>query len=140
MDTYDTNENGLGASITEACLQQGGPVMFEARLAPSETNTARIEVNIIGTWKTVETMCLKANGILCFVCGAPTAQRCGTCNTTGYCSNACQKQDWTRHKSICFKNTQDLLFQKKKRQRTRGGQKRSSRGPQAVAVSSAKFR
>ena len=27
--------------------------------------------------------------------------RCGGCKTVAYCSEACQRQDWERHKPVC---------------------------------------
>jgi hypothetical protein len=41
----------------------------------------------------------------CFTCATTVAradrQRCGGCRTTSYCSRACQKADWPRHRKEC---------------------------------------
>jgi hypothetical protein len=36
----------------------------------------------------------------CIVCGAANALRCGGCSLIHYCSTKCQRQDWSRHKSV----------------------------------------
>ena len=42
--------------------------------------------------------------------GAPKLLLCGGCRLVGYCSAACQKADWPKHKAAC-KYTQALLKQ-----------------------------
>ncbi|KAI4705545.1 hypothetical protein J4E81_000428 [Alternaria sp. BMP 2799] len=37
----------------------------------------------------------------CFVCKQPAEQRCSTCSNARYCSTACQKKDWKKHKMLC---------------------------------------
>lgn len=37
----------------------------------------------------------------CEVCGEATRKKCTYCKSAYYCSRACQKQDWKRHKAEC---------------------------------------
>lgn len=37
----------------------------------------------------------------CATCGQLTCKRCAGCQGVNYCSHACQKQGWTRHKKDC---------------------------------------
>ncbi|KAG0648277.1 Zinc finger MYND domain-containing 17 [Hyphodiscus hymeniophilus] len=49
---------------------------------------------------------LAVKGAVCFSCHqqAPTLSRCSKCKRVWYCSQKCQKQDWTaRHKQLCPK-------------------------------------
>ena len=40
-------------------------------------------------------------GITCVTCSNPGSKHCGKCYAVTYCSPACQKQDWGRHKKLC---------------------------------------
>ena len=40
----------------------------------------------------------------CSVCGEPADLACSRCHTTSYCSNACQRSDWKKHKKVCGKS------------------------------------
>lgn len=45
----------------------------------------------------------------CHICNKPSSLRCSRCLGTRYCSIACQRKDWTSHKTLCaeaeiFKN------------------------------------
>lgn len=46
---------------------------------------------------------------VCHVChkSSPTMKWCGKCRSVKYCSQECQKEDWTNHKSICKSFTQN---------------------------------
>ena len=133
MSHSNTQEQELGKMITESCIREGGPVLFEACINPLGNGKVHLSMNIVGTWQRVETMCLKAHGMLCFVCGKTAIQRCGTCLNTGYCSNTCQKADWTKHMEVCFKNTQGLLFQQWKKPTKKFEPRQSIRVPPGVA-------
>ena len=37
----------------------------------------------------------------CATCGQPTSKRCAGCGQVSYCSHACQKRGWKRHKKVC---------------------------------------
>jgi hypothetical protein len=37
----------------------------------------------------------------CSSCGEPADLSCSRCHTTSYCSNACQRSDWKKHKKVC---------------------------------------
>ncbi|GJJ75782.1 phospholipase/carboxylesterase [Entomortierella parvispora] len=37
----------------------------------------------------------------CFVCATPSITRCSQCKVIHYCSSACQRKDWPRHKVAC---------------------------------------
>jgi hypothetical protein len=37
----------------------------------------------------------------CFHCKKQASLRCGACRVARYCSRACQKQDWKKHKRVC---------------------------------------
>ena len=37
----------------------------------------------------------------CATCGQPTCKRCAGCGQVSYCSHACQKRGWKRHKKVC---------------------------------------
>ncbi|KAF5337902.1 hypothetical protein D9758_013096 [Tetrapyrgos nigripes] len=37
----------------------------------------------------------------CFVCGEPTKSRCSQCLSIEYCSPACQRAHWKKHKPMC---------------------------------------
>lgn len=39
----------------------------------------------------------------CRTCKKENARKCQGCLRTHYCSTDCQKQDWQKHKLICFK-------------------------------------
>lgn len=38
----------------------------------------------------------------CHVCQKPAAKKCSRCKSVNYCSVACQKADWQKHKSECI--------------------------------------
>ena len=133
MSHSNTQDRELGNMITESCIREGGPVLYEASLSRLENGKVHLSMNIVGTWRRVETMCLKAHGMLCFVCGKTANRRCGSCLNTGYCSKACQKADWENHMEVCFTNTQDLLFQKQMKPEKMSGPRASIRVPPGVA-------
>ena len=37
----------------------------------------------------------------CATCGQPTSKKCAGCGQVSYCSHACQKRGWKRHKKVC---------------------------------------
>ena len=37
----------------------------------------------------------------CAACGQPTSKKCAGCGQVSYCSHACQKRGWKRHKKVC---------------------------------------
>jgi len=41
--------------------------------------------------------------MICEICGKSAKMRCSRCKTTPYCSAACQRLDWTLHKTQCMK-------------------------------------
>jgi len=44
-------------------------------------------------------------GYSCTVCDGPAGKKCSVCKITYYCSRACQREDFKRHKKICGKVT-----------------------------------
>lgn len=47
-----------------------------------------------------------APAVLCAICSRPgCVQTCGGCKAVYYCSPACQKADWLKHKLVCKKAT-----------------------------------
>lgn len=51
------------------------------------------------------TVVVSAAELSCRVCGKKPTKRCGSCSAVRYCSPACQKADWPRHKPECSKYT-----------------------------------
>ncbi len=41
---------------------------------------------------------------MCEYCSNKSSLKCAACKLVRYCSKACQKLDWTNHKTICLKN------------------------------------
>jgi len=40
---------------------------------------------------------------VCYVCSKPSEAQCSRCHAVSYCSPACQRSDWKRHKPLCAK-------------------------------------
>lgn len=44
----------------------------------------------------------------CFSCGNMSTKHCGQCKKVKYCDQACQRQDWARHKRVCPKKSLNI--------------------------------
>ena len=52
----------------------------------------------------------------CWICGAESNLKCGSCRNAHYCSIGCQKSHWKHHKEICKVDTEDGMRKVKFRQ------------------------
>ena len=41
-------------------------------------------------------------GVTCVSCASPGDKKCTACHSVTYCSQKCQKMDWSRHKRLCM--------------------------------------
>ena len=41
------------------------------------------------------------DGVTCVSCASPGDKKCTACHSVTYCSQKCQKKDWSRHKRLC---------------------------------------
>ena len=41
-------------------------------------------------------------GVTCVSCASPGDKKCTACHSVTYCSQKCQKKDWSRHKRLCM--------------------------------------
>ena len=41
------------------------------------------------------------DGVTCVFCQEPGSKTCSKCHSVTYCSQDCQRKDWTRHKRLC---------------------------------------
>ena len=53
--------------------------------------------------------------LYCSVCSKPSLLRCSRCLSIQYCSQSCQKQNWSLHKLSCNKLQIDRLNKKEKK-------------------------
>ena len=42
------------------------------------------------------------DGVTCVSCASPGDKKCTACHSVTYCSQKCQKKDWSRHKRLCL--------------------------------------
>lgn len=75
-------------SPDHATLVTYGPLLFYVRHVVDSNYSQKVVL-----------ACLKCKSV-------HATKRCGHCKTAKYCSAACQRNDWQRHKPLCFKKNE----------------------------------
>ncbi|KAF8535384.1 hypothetical protein BDD12DRAFT_855523 [Trichophaea hybrida] len=108
-----------GASNTQSLVFSSQPVKDLSQAAVAYQKVGNGWLGYVGdvnsekeSTAVVMAMCGLVKGDACYVCGEITSGEekkpllsCSRCHKAAYCSQACQKKDWKRHKAVCRAST-----------------------------------